>query len=115
MENYLVAFIWLNIGIGILLTVLTIPLLMSKIPPNRWYGFRMPKTLSDKEIWYKSNCYLARDFLVLGIIHVLCGIIFMFFESNNLNAWLCLIGLISISSAGPPIIVVRGLLYLRKL
>jgi uncharacterized membrane protein len=42
------------IGSG-LLAALGLPLQRGWVPPNRWYGFRTKRTLSDREIWYAVN------------------------------------------------------------
>jgi SdpI/YfhL protein family len=34
-----------------------------KIPPNHWYGFRVPATLNDPGLWYKVNAYAASGLL----------------------------------------------------
>jgi hypothetical protein len=35
--------------------LLSIPMVLGKVPPNRFYGFRTPKTLSSPDIWYRAN------------------------------------------------------------
>jgi len=42
--------------------------LLCKIKPNWLYGFRLPKTLSDEDICYKTNKYVGRDFIFAGIL-----------------------------------------------
>ena len=42
---------------GCLLAALSIPLIMGKIGPNPWYGFRVKCTLSDPVVWYAVNVY----------------------------------------------------------
>jgi hypothetical protein len=37
------------------IAVLALPTALGMIPPNRWYGFRTPKTLSSPDIWYSAN------------------------------------------------------------
>ena len=49
---------------GILLAALSIPLILGRVPPNHWYGFRTSKTLSSAKLWRASNqcagwCLLA--------------------------------------------------------
>ena len=48
METILV----LYVGIGLLLILVAIPLIRKKIKPNHLYGFRVPQTLNDPEVWY---------------------------------------------------------------
>ncbi|MBN1798775.1 MAG: SdpI family protein, partial [Spirochaetales bacterium] len=45
----------INIGVGLLIGGLAIPLILEKIKPNMWYGFKTKKTLSDEKIWYPAN------------------------------------------------------------
>jgi hypothetical protein len=37
---------------GLLLCVLAIPMILKKVKPNFWYGFRVRKTLENPDIWY---------------------------------------------------------------
>jgi uncharacterized membrane protein len=40
---------------AILILVLALPLILGLITPNRGYGIRTPKTMSNAEIWYRVN------------------------------------------------------------
>jgi len=51
--------VWVTIGL---------PLYFKKVPPNRFYGFRTPATLSSEKIWYPANQRLGRNFASLGLI-----------------------------------------------
>ena len=50
-----------------------IPLLLNKVPPNRYYGFRTGKTLSSEEIWYPANRFGAQCFVVAGAVGLIAG------------------------------------------
>lgn len=50
MALYLIAYV-----LPALLVIAAIPMILGKVPPNRVYGFRTPKTLSSPEIWYPAN------------------------------------------------------------
>jgi uncharacterized membrane protein len=57
---------------GLVAIGLSIPLVLGKVPPNRWYGFRTPKTLSDERVWYPANraggwAMLAAGFAIIAI------------------------------------------------
>jgi len=56
---------------SILITVVAIPLALGLIPRNRWYGVRTAQTLSDDGVWYRSNKFGGRAFLISGIIYLL--------------------------------------------
>lgn len=45
----------IGVGVPLLILLLSIPMVMGKVPPNGVYGFRTPKTLSSPEIWYPAN------------------------------------------------------------
>ncbi len=52
---------------GLLFIVISLPLIAKRVRPNRWYGFRVKKTLSDERIWYQANFIAGRDLLLAGI------------------------------------------------
>jgi SdpI/YfhL protein family len=52
---------------GLLLAGLSVPLIKHKIPPNGLYGFRIPSTLENPDLWYKINEYSGWRFLVVGL------------------------------------------------
>ena len=53
-------------AIGIVLIVVSLPLLLRWVPPNRLYGFRVPATLRDRSVWYDANALWARHMILLG-------------------------------------------------
>lgn len=57
--------------VGIVFIVISIPAILEKVPPNRWYGFRVAKTLSDERIWYAANRVMGIDLLVAGLAIIL--------------------------------------------
>lgn len=54
--------------IGLLLALLGLPLKHEKVPPNWFYGFRTPKTLSDRRIWYAVNRVAGIDMIRVGVV-----------------------------------------------
>ena len=42
----------------------SIPLIMNFVPPNRLYGFRTPRTLSNPEVWFRVNHFAGWALLV---------------------------------------------------
>jgi len=55
------------------------PLSRRRIPPNRWYGFRVPATLADPEAWYEVNETCGDDLVRLGVVllTVAVGLLFV--------------------------------------
>lgn len=47
---------------GLLFVALGYPLVLRRIPPNPFYGFRTPRTMKpgNERIWYEANAYTGR-------------------------------------------------------
>lgn len=57
--------VWLFVGL--LFISVSIPLILEKVPPNRWYGFRVAKTFSSERIWYAANRAAGYNLLWAGV------------------------------------------------
>lgn len=64
----------LYILIGALFIGLSIPLILRRVPPNRWYGFRVRRTLASPDIWYPANAYSSWLMLGLGLLVILVAL-----------------------------------------
>jgi uncharacterized membrane protein len=53
-------------AIGPLLVLLS--LMWRRVPPNRFFGFRVPATLRNRSVWYDANALSARHLFVLGVV-----------------------------------------------
>ncbi|CAG0937065.1 hypothetical protein TFLX_05971 [Thermoflexales bacterium] len=54
-------------GTGLVLAGIAIPLILRRVKPNYWYGFRTKRTLSDPKIWYEVNAYFGKRLLICGL------------------------------------------------
>lgn len=54
--------------IGLLYVGLALPLIRRRVPPNRYYGFRTPRTLASRSTWYAANEVAGRALLVAGVV-----------------------------------------------
>jgi uncharacterized membrane protein len=68
--------------VGVLYIGLGIPLLQGRIPPNRFYGSRTKKTLSDERIWYAVNRVTGRDLIIGGVAVVITSVGIHFFGQS---------------------------------
>lgn len=48
--------------------LVSIPLILRKVPRNPVYGYRTRLTLSNDKIWYEANAYFSWRFLVAGVL-----------------------------------------------
>jgi uncharacterized membrane protein len=112
----------LFVVIGLLSIVTGLPLARRRVPPNRWYGIRLPATFADEYVWYETNAAGGRDLMVLGIIVVgvavippqlatlsaaqyagLCaGVLVVGSSAMVVRAWRLANRLLRERSAGPP-------------
>ncbi len=57
-------------AIGPILIVCSIPLVLRWVPPNRFFGLRIPSTLKDESVWYDANALSGRHMMLLGLVMV---------------------------------------------
>lgn len=74
------SFLWLFVGL--LFIGISIPLIIEKVPPNRWYGFRVAKTFSSERIWYAANRSAGYDLLRAGVVIALTAALTRLFFSQ---------------------------------
>jgi SdpI/YfhL protein family len=72
---------------GLVLAGLSIPLILHRIPPNGLYGFRLPVTMSNPDLWYKVNEYSGWRFLVAGLGTVIGAVILYFITGLSVDTY----------------------------
>jgi uncharacterized membrane protein len=60
---------------GLVLMLVSRPMIQRRIRPNRFYGFRTPKTLSSPDIWYPANEFSGRRLFTAGAAITLCSLL----------------------------------------
>lgn len=98
---------------GLVLVGISIPLIMGKIGPNPWYGFRVRRTLSDPEVWYAVNAYSAKRLLVVGIVNIVTAVAFYFVPEIDVAVYASACGLIAV--AGIVVALIQSIRFLRSL
>jgi len=63
-------------AMNFLLAVLSIPFLWNLVPRNRFYGFRVPATLRDDQVWYSMNHRVARVMIPVCGVLALSAVVF---------------------------------------
>ena len=94
-----------------LLVVLGVPLQRSWVPPNRWFGFRTPRTLSDPKIWYPVNRVTGFWLIVTGLAIAVTATIAHFWELDIIHAAV-INGIIYI--VGLVVMTIHSLICLKK-
>jgi hypothetical protein len=63
---------------GLLIIVLSIPLVRGRVPRNRLYGVRLHQSLQSDDAWYAINRFGGKRLIASAIPLVLLGIICFF-------------------------------------
>jgi len=54
------------VGLGLPLAAVSVPLILRRVPLNRWYGVRTRKAFTSEANWYELNEYGGKLLLVLA-------------------------------------------------
>ncbi len=63
---------------GTLLVALSLPLLLGKVGPNVFYGFRVSRTLTDSRLWYAANRFAAKR-LIAAAVSIMAAAVALYF------------------------------------
>jgi hypothetical protein len=75
------------VGAGILLILISLPLLLQLIPPNPIYGFRLSPAVDDPRIWYATNAHSAKRLIVAGASSVVAAILLYFVPAITVDIY----------------------------
>ena len=98
--------------IGTLFIAVSVPLILKKVPPNKWYGLRIPATFSDETVWYEANVWTAKDMLKLGVLIIIAGAALHFAPIPLWGKILVWVGIVEI---GVMTMLIRGWRYANQL
>ena len=74
-------------GGGLVLALISLPLIAGKVKPNPFYGFRVPLTLENPAIWYATNKYFAKRQLIVALIEVVAATGLYFWPGISLDTY----------------------------
>jgi uncharacterized membrane protein len=99
---------------------LAIPMIIGKVKPNVWYGFRTKKTLSDNKIWYPANKYAGKQMIIASLIIIIISLSFLIINLKsdiflNASELIVFIVWLIVYMAPIAIMLVSSLIYLKKL
>lgn len=104
---------WLFVLLGIVMVGLSLPLALGKVPPNWFYGFRTPKTLSSPDLWYAANRSLGRDGVVAGVATTIASTVVALAGSGR--PLFVVFANLAIMLIGQAVVLARGFRTLRRL
>lgn len=113
MDNFITALLASITGVAFI--VIGLPLALKKVKPNWFYGFRISYTLKDEEIWYAVNAQGGKDFIFVGCVLLIIGIVSAFYIGNPQIQRAFLKLMLVIMFAGIAFSVARGYTLARQL
>ena len=106
-------FLLYGIG-GVWLIAISLPMIYDKIPPNGFYGFRTPRTMSDPNVWYPANRVAGRNLALAGVIVATTALV-VFAMQKNLQPRTAALTLLIVSMAALIGAVVHSFIALRRI
>lgn len=101
------------IGVAVLLALVSIPLVLRKVPPNIVYGYRTRTTLLNERIWYHANAYFGRAQLVASVVSI--AVIAMLYSTRVLSPYAFLNVSVPIVLVPTAVAIVLTQRYIRSL
>jgi hypothetical protein len=71
---------------GVMVTIISYPLIKGNVKMNYWYGVRFPQSFYSDESWYKINAYGGKVLTIWGLFLVATGILIIFIPLNSRQA-----------------------------
>ncbi len=103
---------WMFIVVSAIMIVVGLPMAMNVIKPNRLYGVRTPRTLSDERVWYLANPYAGKRLVLVGIITIiLAAVLRLTNVSPETYLLLCTISFLG----GLLLMAAMTLLYIKRI
>jgi len=100
------------VGGGVLIGT-SIPLVLGRIGPNPWYGFRVRRALEDPAVWYPVNAYSGRWLIGAGVAEIVVATALYFVPDLEIAVYAAIVG--GVTVAVLVIGFVQSLRYVHRL
>jgi len=101
------------LGCTLIFVLLSIPLILRKVPRNIAYGFRTRATLSDDFVWYEANAHFGRGLLIASVISAVA--VLLLYLSQGISPGFFLKASIVALVAPPLVAVFATMRFIRSL
>lgn len=109
MEEHLIAYV-----VPLVVSAVSVPMILGRVPPNSSYGFRTRKTLRSPEIWYPANraagCFMVGAATVSLCFNLAVWWSFPEWPLDTKLSWMVGGNLVPLSTG-----VIASFIYLRRL
>ncbi len=104
MQNVNVILAILFAFLGVLVGILCVPLALGRVPMNRFYGIRIPKSYQSDGDWYAINRYGGRQMLIYAVFVASVGVGILFVPLRPDKVWFWVIVLAPLFLLVPPLV-----------
>ncbi|RMD66577.1 SdpI family protein [Candidatus Parcubacteria bacterium] len=101
-----------SLVIGAVCIAMAIPLIRRRVPPNHWYGLRVPATFIDERVWYEANARAGRELLALGMFIMAIGV---FLDAIAVSTWVSIVLWFGFIMGGVILFVARSWRFANQL
>jgi uncharacterized membrane protein len=106
-------FLLYGIG-GVFLIAISLPMMYDKVPPNGFYGFRTPRTMSNPNLWYPANRVAGRNMVLAGLIVIITAL-GVFAMQKSIHPKTAALTLLVVSLASLTGAVIHSLMALHRM
>jgi hypothetical protein len=92
---------------GIVGSLVTVPLLLGKVPMNRWYGIRVKEAFVSEDQWQRINRYGAKRLMAGWLVCLVLGVLTLLASEQQKDLVLASLGLPALILLGIAVDVVR--------
>jgi uncharacterized membrane protein len=100
--------------LGALFVGLGYPLKLGRVPPNHFYGFRTPRTLTNESTWYEVNRVIGIDMIRGGVVIIAASLV-IFALSRSIGTELGIMVLLGITISVAVYMTIHGFSVLRRM
>lgn len=87
LRKFMISIGWCYVGLGILVVLLSLPLLLGRVKPNPWYGVRIPQAFISDQHWYAINKFGARQLIIYGFLLTALGLVSFALRETQTGFW----------------------------
>jgi hypothetical protein len=102
-----------HMGMGLAALLVSIPLVLRKIPMNRWYGIRVQRAFLSEALWYDINAYGGKWFFAFGLFLLAFGAVGRRFAPPPTSPWAPVYFVIPLLAIVPALVAING--YAKRL
>jgi hypothetical protein len=78
---------YVEIGAGLLMVAISVPLVARMVPMNRFYGIRTRKAFASESNWYELNAYGGWLFIAFGALLAAAGAVNVAVAPDPTSIW----------------------------